>query len=107
MPHGVIMNSIWDVLLWPVVVFLQAVAGVLCRAETPKMAVCQKIARWALLASTLVFITTIPLSLIARPAFGIKPPLALAVVLLLVFIVVGKLCSDQAEDKDIDYRDDP
>jgi hypothetical protein len=108
LPDGTTMNSILDVLLWPVAVFLDAVAGVLCRAETPKMAVRQKIARWALLASTVVFILTIPLSLIGRPPLGIKPPLAVASALLLVFIVAGKLCGDRPKDNnDIDSRYDP
>ena len=97
------MNFVVDFLLWPVAVFLQAVAGVLCSAKTQRIATYQKIARLALLASVMVFSTMIPLSLIVKPVIGIKPPLALGVVLLFVFVVIGNLCDDQAEDKDTEH----
>ena len=100
------MNFVVHFLFWPVAVFLEAVVGVSCPATTPKMAIYQKIARLALLASVVVFMT-IPMSLIAIPVIGIKPPLALGVALLFVFVVAGKLCDDQTKDKDIDYRDQP
>ena len=93
------MDFVLGFLLWPVGVFLQAVVGLFCLVKTPRTALYQKIARLALLGSVVVF-STIPLSLIARPAIGIKPPLALGVVLLFVFVVSGNLCDDQAEDKD-------
>ena len=96
------MNSVAGFLLWPVAVFLQAVAGVLCLAKTPKIAVYQRIAQLALLASIAV-LSTIPLFLIARPAISIKPPLALGVVLLFVFVVIGNLCDNQAEDQDTEH----
>ena len=97
------MNFVVEFLLWPVAVFLQAVVGVLCSAKTEKMAMYQKFARLALLGSVVVFIMTIPLSLIVRPAIGLKPPLALGVVLLFVFVVIGNLCDDQAEDQDTEH----
>src|ERR1035437_815065 len=97
------MNFVMDFLLWPVAVFLQAVAGVLCLAKTPKIAFYKRIARLALLGSVVVFSMTIPLSLIVKPVIGIKPPLALGVVLLFVFVVSGNLCDDQAEDKDTEH----
>jgi hypothetical protein len=95
------MNFVVGLLLWPVDVFLRAVCGVLHQAKTPTIAMYQRIARLALLASIAVF-STIPLVLIAKPTIGIKPPLALGVGLLLVFVVIGRLCDDQAEDKDIE-----
>ena len=94
------MNFVVELLLWPVVVFLQAVCGVLHPAKTPKMVLYQKIARLALLASVAVFSMAIPLSLLTLPATGVTLPLALGVVLLLVFAVFGKVCDDQAQDKD-------
>ena len=97
------MSFVVDFLLWPVAVFLQAVCGVLCLAKTPRIAMCQRIARFALLGSVVVFSMMIPLSLIAGPAIGIKLPLALGVVLLFVFVVFGSLCDDQAEDKDTEH----
>ena len=97
------MNFVVDFLLWPIAVFLQAVAGVLCSAKTARIAMYQKIARLALLGSVVVFSTMIPLSLIAGSAISIKLPLALGVVLLFVFVVFGSLCDDQAEDKDTEY----
>jgi hypothetical protein len=93
------MNLVVDCLLLPVVVFLDAVGGVLGPAKTPQKVVYQKIARLALLASVVVLVMAFPLSLIANPVIGIKPPLALGVVLLLVFLVAGNLCDDEAEDK--------
>ena len=90
-------------LLWPVALFLQAVCGVLGWAKTPRIAMYQRIARLALLGSVVVFSMTIPLSLIVKPVIGIKPPLALGVVLLFVFVVIGNLCGDQAEDKDTEH----
>ncbi len=63
------------------------------------MAMYQRIARLALLGSIVVFGTTIPLSLIVTPVIGIRLPLVLGVVLLLVFVLVGNLCDDQNEDK--------
>ena len=97
------MDFVLSFLLWPVGVFLQAVVGVLCSAKTPRIAMYQKIARLALLASVVVFSMTIPLSLIVKPGIGIKPPLALGMVLLFVFIVFGNVCDDQAEDKDTEH----
>jgi hypothetical protein len=100
------MNFIAEFVLWPVDVFLRAVCGVLHRARTPIMASWQRIARLALLASLTVF-GTVPVLLIPRPTIGIKPPLALGVGLLLVFIVIGKLCDDQAHDKGIQAWEEP
>ena len=97
------MNVIVGCLLWPVAVFLQAVCGVLHSAKTPRIAMYQRIARLALLGSVVVFSTMIPLSLIVKPVIGIKPLLALGVVLLVVFVVVGNLCDDQAEDKNAEH----
>ena len=98
------MNFVVDFLLWPVAVFLQAVCGVLCSAKTARIAVYQRIARLALLGSVVVFSMTTPLSLIVRPVIGIKPSLALGMVLLFVFVVIGNLCDDdQAEDEDIEH----
>jgi hypothetical protein len=93
------MDFVVSVLLWPVAVFLNAVCGVISLAKTPRIAMYQRVARLALLGSVVVF-STIPLLLIARPVMGIKPPLALGVALLLVFVVMGKLCDDQTNDKD-------
>ena len=98
------MNFVVCVLLWPVAVFLQAVCGVICSAKTPRIAMYQRIARLALLGSVVVFGMTIPLSLVVKPVIGIKPPLALGVVLLFVFVVIGNLCDDQAVDKDIQHE---
>ena len=97
------MNFVLGFLLWPVAVFLRAVVGGFCLATTPRTVMYQKIARLALLASITVF-STIPLFLIARPAMGIKPLLGLGVVLLFVFVVIGNLCDDQAEDKDTEHE---
>jgi len=97
------MDFVLGFLLWPVAVFLQAVCGVLCSAKTPRTAMYQRIARLALLGSVVVFSMMIPLSLIVRPVIGIKPPLALGVVLLFVFVVFGKQCDDQVEDKDTEH----
>ena len=94
------MNIVVELLLWPVVVFIQAVSGVLVPAKSSKKVVYQRIARLALLASVALFGMAFPFSLIASPAIGIKPLLALGVVLLLVFVVFGNLCDDQAKDKD-------
>jgi hypothetical protein len=96
------MKFVLAFLLWPVAVFLQAVCGVLGRAKTPKMAVYQRIARLALFASV-VFSMTIPLSLIVTPFIGIKPLLALGAVLLVIFVVFGNLCDNQAEDKNTEH----
>ena len=63
----------------------------------------QRIARLALLVSVVVFATAMPLSFIAGPGIGVKLPLALGVVLLFVFVVIGNLCDDQAEDKDTEH----
>jgi uncharacterized membrane protein len=63
------------------------------------MAMYQKVARFALLASVALFILTLPLSLIVHPAIGVRSLLALGVVLLLVFVVFGNLCDGQNEDK--------
>jgi hypothetical protein len=93
------MNLALGLLLWPVGIFLQAVCGVLHRAKTPTIALYQRIARLALFGSVVVF-STIPMFLLARPAIGIKPPLVLGGILLLVFVVLGKLCDDHTEDKD-------
>ena len=98
------MDFVLGFLLWPVAVFLQAVVGVLCLAKTPQKVVYQKIARLALLGSVVAFSMTIPLSLIVKPVLGIKPPLALGVVLLFVFVVSGNVCDDQAEDKDTEHE---
>jgi hypothetical protein len=95
------MNWVWNLLLWPVGVFLQAVCGVLHEAKTPTVALFRTIARMALLAGVMAFATA-PLFMIARPAIGIKPPLVLGAALLVVFVVFGKLCDDQAGDKDIE-----
>ena len=92
------MNLALGLLLWPVGIFLQAVCGVLHPAKTPTIALYQRIARLALFGSVVAFITT-PLFLLARPAIGIKPPLALGGILLLAFVVLGKLCDDQSEDE--------
>jgi hypothetical protein len=100
--HGTTMNFVVGCLLWPVAVFLNAVAGVLRLSKTPKVAMYQKLARLALFGSVVVF-STLPLSLIAIPTIGIKPPLALGVVLLLVFVVIGNLCDDQTEDRDAEH----
>ena len=86
-------------LLWPVVVFLQAVLGVFCSAKTQKMAMYQRIARLSLLGSVVVFSMTIPLSLIVTPVIGFKLPVVLGIVLLFVFVLIGNLCDDQDEDK--------
>ena len=99
------MSFLLDFLLCPVVMFLDAVYGVLHRAKTPTIAMYQKIARLSLLGSIAV-VATMPLFLIVRPAIGIKPPLALGVALLFVFVVFGKLCDDQTEDKDIDVSEE-
>ena len=93
------MNFVLEILLWPVVVFLQAVVGVLSQAKTPKMVMYQKIARLALFASV-GFFCVIPLFLLAASPIGIQPLLALGVVFLVVFIVFGNLCDNQARDDD-------
>ena len=93
------MNPVLDFLLWPVALFLQAVAGALAPAKTPEKVVYQKISRLALLASVVVFMMTLPLSLIANPAIGVKPPLALGVTLLLIFVVFGNLCDEGDDDE--------
>jgi hypothetical protein len=97
------MSLVADFLLWPVAVFLQAVCGVLGPAKTPRIALYQRIARLALLGSVVVFGTMIPLTLIGKSVIAIKPPLALGVVLLFVFVVIGNLCDDQSEDKDAEH----
>ena len=97
------MDFVLSFLLWPVGVFLQAVVGVLCSAKTPRIAMYQKIARLAILGSVVAFSMMIPLSLIAKQVIGIKPPLALGMVSLFVFVVFGKVCDDQAEDKDTEH----
>ena len=96
------MNFVVEFLLWPVAVFLQAVVGVLCSARTEKMAMYQKFARLALLGSVVVF-STMPMLLIVKSVIGIKLPLALGGILLFVFVVFGKLCDDQTEDKETEH----
>ena len=91
-----------DFLSWPVVVFLHAVFGVFCSAKTQKTARYQRIARLSLLGSVVIFMT-IPLSLIVTPVIGIKLPLVLGVVLLFVFVLIGNLCDDQAEDENAEH----
>ena len=96
------MNLVLGFLLWPVAVFLQAVCGVLHQAKTPTIALFQKIARLALLGSVVVF-STMPMLLIVKSVIGIKLPLALGGILLFVFVVFGKLCDDQTEDKETEH----
>jgi hypothetical protein len=91
------MNLAFGLLLWPVGMFLQAVCGVLHQAKTPTIALYQKTARLALLTSVVVF-STIPMLLILKSA--IRLPLALGGILLLAFVVLGKLCDDQNDGKD-------
>ena len=92
-----------DFLLWPVVVFLQAIVGVFSSAKTQKMARYQRIARLSLLGSVVVLMT-IPLCLIVTPVIGIKLPVVLGVVLLFVFVLIGNLCDDQDEDKNAKHE---
>ena len=92
----------FDLLLWPVVVVLHAVVGVLGRAKTHKRAMYQRIARLSLLGGVVVLMT-MPLFLIATPVIGIKPPLVLGVVLLFAFVVIGNLCDDRAEDENPEH----
>lgn len=99
-PQGATMKLVVGLLLWPVVLFLQAVCGVLYSAKTPRIALYQKIARLALFASVAV-ISMIPLSLLATSFIGVKLLLLLGMLLLFVFVVFGNLCDNQAEDKDM------
>jgi hypothetical protein len=96
------MNSVVNVLFWPVSVLLHAVVGVFYPAKTQKTARYQRIARLSLLGSVVIFMT-IPLSLIVTPVIGIKPPVVLGVVLLFVFVLIGNLCDDQAEDENAEH----
>ncbi|NLF08497.1 MAG: hypothetical protein GX594_11030 [Pirellulaceae bacterium] len=90
------MHFIVELLTWPIVLFLQAVCGVLNRTKTPKMALYQKIARLALFAAVVVF-ATIPLSMVTAPAIGAKPLLFLTMVLLIVFVFFGNLCDENKD----------
>ena len=101
------MDIVLGFLLWPVAIFLQAVAGALCAVKTPTLALYQKIARLALLGSGVVFGMTIPLSLLPKPLINLKAPLAFSLVLLLVFVFFGNLCDDPSEDDDAEEHGFP
>jgi hypothetical protein len=92
------MNVVVDYLLWPVAVFLQAICGILDPAKTPEKAAYQRIARLSLLASVVVFGMAFPLSLLSNSVIGIKPPLAVGVVLLVLFVVFGNLADTPPPD---------
>ena len=94
------MKLVVGLLLWPVVLFLQAVCGVLYSAKTPRIILYQKIARLALFASVAV-ISIIPLSLLATSFIDVKLLLLLGMLLLFVFVIFGNLCDNQAEDNDM------
>ncbi len=93
------MNNFIEVLLWPVVLFLQAIVGVLGRPKAPGMAVYQKIARMALLGCVGVF-CLIPLFMLAAPPVGVQPLLVVGATLLILFVVFGNLCETEDDEED-------
>jgi hypothetical protein len=93
------MYYVVEYLLWPIVFVLQAICGVLGRTRTRQKAMYQKIARFTLLAGIAVLVMTFPLSLLANSVISFRPPLAVGVTLLLLFILFGNLADDPTEDE--------
>jgi len=94
------MKAILDIVLFPIGVFLEAIVGLLYPARSGKM---RKRRRWALisLAGCIGVLGTIAILAAMDPDSLAPAPLAaVALILMLTFLVLGKMCADEAEAED-------
>jgi hypothetical protein len=97
------MKAILDIVLFPIGVFFEAFAGLLYPAQSAKM---RSRRRWALvsLVGCIGVLGAIAiLAAIDPDSLAPAPLTAVALILLLAFLIFGKMCADEAEgDKNPD-----
>jgi hypothetical protein len=93
------MYTVLDVLLFPLGVFVEAFVGIMCPVESEGM---RRNRRWALISLVGclgVFGLVCLLAAIIPGHPGIAPLIVVGLVFMFTFLIAGKACADEAENR--------
>ena len=93
------MKTVLDILLFPLGVLIEALVGVLYPAENAKMRRHRKMALTSLVGCIGVFGLALLLTAIAPNSLATAPLIGVGLVLMFVFVIAGKMCADEAENR--------
>jgi len=91
------MKTVLDILLFPVGVLIEAFVGMLYPAENAKMRKHRRAALVSLAGCIGVFGVVALLSAIDPDSLAMAPLIGAGLLLLLGFLIAGKMCADDAE----------
>lgn len=91
------MRTVLDILLYPVGVFIEALVGVLYPSENAKMRRRRKAALLSLAGCLGAFGVVTILAVIDSHSLAMVPLIGIGLLLMLAFLIAGKMCADEAE----------
>ena len=92
------MKTLFDILLFPLSIFIEAFVGILYPVENEKMRRCRKRALISLAGCVGVFGLVLLLAVITPHSPAMAPLIAVALVFMFAFLIAGKACVDEAEN---------
>jgi Na+/melibiose symporter-like transporter len=93
------MKTVFDILLFPLGVLIEALVGILYPVESAKMRRHRKVALMSLVACIGVFGLVFLLTAIAPNTLAMAPLIVVGLILMFAFLIASKMCADEAENR--------